>query len=52
MAKPIKPTPTLYGKDAIRFEKQVKENLKKKIPQETIDRIKESYKRVSKISKF
>lgn len=52
MARPIKETPILHGKDAKEFERKVAENLKKKIPQETIDRINASYERVSKIAKL
>lgn len=52
MARLIKETPILHGKDAMEFERKVAENLKKKIPQETIDRINANYERVKKISKF
>lgn len=32
MARPIKETPVLEGKDAQRFEKQIKENERRKTP--------------------
>ncbi len=39
MAKPIKPTPTLTGKDAIAFLKQLRENQKKPFPKERLEEI-------------
>ncbi len=40
MAKPIKPTPTLTGKDAIAFLKQLRENQKKPFPKERLEEMK------------
>lgn len=38
MAMQIKSTPTLYGKDALLFEKKANENIDKKAPkQETLE---------------
>jgi len=39
MANHIKPTPTLYGKEAIAFLKQLKESKKKPLPKERIEEI-------------
>ncbi len=33
MARPVKETPVLTGKDAKRFDLQIKENEKRKVPQ-------------------
>ena len=50
MAKPIKETPVLYGKDSDRFLKEVKDNENKKVSQEDYDRALEIYNKVIKKS--
>ncbi|MCP5244849.1 MAG: hypothetical protein H6937_02315 [Burkholderiales bacterium] len=45
MATPIKDTPVLYGKDAERFERIIKENESKKVPAADYNRAKEAYKK-------
>lgn len=47
MAKPIKETPILFGKDAERFLKEREESKTKKESPEEKKRILESYKKVS-----
>ncbi len=44
MAKPIKETPVLHGKDAVRFEKIMKDNETKKVSSRDFKRAKETYK--------
>jgi len=48
MASPIKETPVLTGKDAVRFEKQIKENEtgKNKVPASEYNRAQETFKKV------
>ncbi len=48
MALPIKSTPTLYGEDARRFLKQIKEN--KKASPEEMKRIKKNYEIMKSIT--
>jgi len=48
MAKPIKDTPILYGKDSDRFLKEVKMNENRKIPDKDYQRAVEIYKKVKK----
>jgi len=50
MARPIKETPVLEGKDAERFEKNVKENEHKKVSQEEYRKAETLYNRVMKAS--
>ena len=50
MARPIKPTPVLKGKDAIRFENEVQANVNKKLSTIEIQKIESSYQRISKLS--
>lgn len=38
MARPIKETPVLSGKDAKRFEQQIKENEQRKVPESEYQR--------------
>ena len=45
MAKPIKATPTLYGKDAKRFSDKIKENESKKVSKSESDRVLNNYKK-------
>jgi hypothetical protein len=49
MATPIKPTPILIGKDAIRFLKAMEENQNKKAPKEELERIKKTYEKFQSI---
>jgi len=49
MAKPIKETPILRGKDAIRFLDALKEN--KKVSPEELAKIKANYERIKSILK-
>lgn len=51
MSKKIKETPTLYGKDAENFLKRLAESVNKRIPKEELDKMKESYENIKKISK-
>lgn len=51
MAIPIRETPILYGKDAERFLKRMKEAENNKLPKEEVERIKENYEKIKKISK-
>jgi hypothetical protein len=44
MAKPIKATPILTGKEALEFLKQIEENKNKKVSKEELDRIMETSK--------
>lgn len=46
MAKPIKETPVLYGKDSDRFLKEIKDNEGKKVSKEDYDRALDIYKKV------
>lgn len=48
MATSIKETPILYGKDARRFEKEVKENEKRAVPKKDYDRALKSYEALVK----
>ncbi len=52
MAKPIKETPILYGKDSDRFLKEIKENEKKKVPSEDYKRALDIYSKVIKKAKL
>ena len=48
MARPIKETPVLTGTDALRFEKQIKENEtgKNKVSESDYTRAQEAFKKV------
>lgn len=50
MARPIKETPTLYGKDAERFTKKIKENETKKVSSSEYKRAMENFKKIIKHS--
>lgn len=50
MATKIKDTPILFGVDADKFDKTVKENENRKIPLEDYNRAKETYDRIKKNS--
>lgn len=43
MAKSIKETPVLYGKDAQKFSEKIAENASKKAPAEEIKRVMDNY---------
>ena len=51
MGKPIKKTPTLKGRDAVRFLREVKENEDKKVSKETVAVGKKIYDRVMERTK-
>ena len=44
MARDIKPTPVIWGKDAVNFYKKLEENKHKKADKETLARIERSVK--------
>ena len=44
MAKPVRETPVLTGKNAVRFQKILERNIDKKVSKSDYDRAKESYK--------
>jgi len=48
MARPIKETPVLVGADAMRFNKQIKDNEsgKNKVPESDYNRAHETFKKV------
>ena len=46
MARPIKETPVLEGKDARRFEKEIERNKGRKVPKEDYLRAVEVFKRI------
>ena len=52
MAKPIKETPVLKGKDAVNFIKKMKENSKKKIDPAIIAKMHENFSRLQSIAQF
>ena len=52
MAKPIKETPILKGKDAVKFLQNMKEAETKKIPAEEIARIRANANILRSIAKF
>ena len=52
MAKPIKETPILYGKDAERFSKKIKENKKKKISDAEYKKAVNNYNKIKNYAEF
>lgn len=48
MARPIKDTPVLSGKDSERFLKKARENESKKVPKKDYDRAMKTYKKMAK----
>lgn len=52
MAKPIKETPVLKGKDAVNFIKSMKEAEKVKVKESVKKRIKENFNRLDAIAQF
>lgn len=51
MAKEIRETPVLMGKDAARFEKIIKDNEKRKVSREAYERGKNAYESIPLIIK-
>lgn len=51
MAKPIKETPILRGKDASKFLKAIEENKTKKVSAEELARINKNYERLKAMAK-
>ena len=51
MVTPIKDTPILYGKDAIRFLKEIEKNKCKKISKEELARLKKNYDKIKSLMK-
>ncbi len=51
MASSIKETPTLYGKDAKRFSKKMRENETRKVSKTERDRVLANYKKIDKLVK-
>lgn len=47
MAKPIKETPVLTGKQAAKFEKAIKRNAGKKVSKQEFDRAVLAFKRIT-----
>jgi hypothetical protein len=52
MAKPIKETPLLTGKDAVRFVETMNNNSAKKVDNKEMEKMRESFNRIKAISKF
>ncbi len=52
MARPIKETPVLHGKNAERFEKDIKANEKKKVSTAEYNRAIENYKKIIKFTRL
>lgn len=52
MAKPIKDTPTLKGRDAKRFLENVRKAEKEKISAEKLAKMRENFSALRSISKF
>jgi hypothetical protein len=52
MAKPIKETPVLHGKDAVRFIETIKNNSTKKADSIEIEKMRESFRNIKAISAF
>jgi len=52
MAKPIKETPLLQGKDAVRFVETMKNTSAKKVDQKELERMRESFNKIKAISSF
>lgn len=46
MAKPIKETPVLYGKDSERFAAKIEQNKTRTVPKEEYDRVMENYRKI------
>lgn len=51
MASSIKETPTLYGKDALRFSKKMKENEKRRVSKAEKKRVLDNYNKINKYIK-
>ena len=52
MAKPIKETPILEGKDAKKFLSDKKDSANKKVDAKEVSRLKENFSKLQSIAKF
>jgi len=52
MAKPIKETPVLKGKDAVKFNEEMEKSKSEIVPAVVRDRMKSNYSLLKSISKF
>ncbi|MBF0457837.1 MAG: hypothetical protein HQK99_08085 [Nitrospirae bacterium] len=52
MARPIKETPTLTGKDAKRFLEKMEQVDKRRISKEEYDKLMADYEEIKKLSRF
>jgi len=52
MAKPIKETPFLKGKDAVKFNQDIKDNRGAKVSTEVRARMKSNYEKLKSIATF
>ena len=50
MARPIKDTPVLSGKDSERFLRKAKQNESKKVPKKDYNRAIKTYKKMGKVA--
>lgn len=50
MARPIAETPVLYGKDAIEFDKRMKQVEKQRVSKEVLARMKANYESLKAIA--
>lgn len=51
MAKPIKETPVLRGKDAVRFMREIAQNENKKASKKEIEEINNSFNRIMALAR-
>lgn len=52
MANPIKPTPVIKGKDAVRFMQDLLKNEDKKVSRKELAKMKENYRKLRSIAAF
>jgi len=52
MAKPIKETPLLQGKDAVRFVENMKNTSAKKVDSKEMERMRDSFNKIKAIATF
>jgi hypothetical protein len=52
MARPIKETPVLKGKAAVRFMEDMEKSKDKRISKEELEKIRNNYEKLKAISKF
>ncbi len=52
MARPIKETPVLTGKDAVRFVHEMKQNEGKKVDPKVRERMKQNFSKLQGIQQF